>query len=257
MPRLKWFGLALAFLGTSALCPAETAPSKRVPVLLELFTSEGCSSCPPADKLLAAFDQKQPVTGADLIVLSEHVDYWNDGGWRDPFSASQYTERQQIYTDKLHGEGPYTPQLVIDGRAAVVGSNAQQAISAIQRAITEQKIPITLADASHHGNEIKAHVTLNATQFSSEVVGGTVYIAVAVNEAESQVAHGENAGRSLSHVAVALLLKKVGTVKLGSVFSYDVSVSIRPEAAAKPLRLVAFLQDQKSGQILGVAALKL
>ena len=135
-----------------------------MPVLLELFTSEGCSSCPPADRLLEILDQKQPVAGADLIVLSEHVDYWDRLGWKDPFSSSQYTARQQDYTNKYNFDGVYTPQLVVDGRFGFVGSDGREASSAIQKAIRERKIPIEISNVARDGNQVTAHIELHADQ---------------------------------------------------------------------------------------------
>ena len=149
---------ALAVLGWFAARsdPARAAetPAPRRPVLLELFTSEGCSSCPPADRLLETFDRTQPVSGADLIVLSEHVDYWDRLGWTDPYSSPLFTERQQLYVRQLHLDGAYTPQLVIDGQSDVVGSDERGVRSGILRAEARPKTAISLR-AERAGPEVK------------------------------------------------------------------------------------------------------
>src|SRR5579862_688996 len=108
MSTFRVFAAVLVLAAGALTCTAADNDSPRVPVLLELFTSEGCSSCPPADRLLQLLDQKQPVQGADLIVLSEHVDYWDRLGWKDRFSSAQYTSRQQEYTNRYHLDGVYT-----------------------------------------------------------------------------------------------------------------------------------------------------
>ena len=226
-----------------------------MPVLLELFTSEGCSSCPPADRLLEVLDQKQPVAGADLIVLSEHVDYWDRLGWKDPFSSSQYTARQQEYTNKFNLDGVYTPQLVVDGRFGLVGSNGREASSAIQKAIPERKILIAISNVALDGNRVTAHIALPAGDQSIKGGRGILYVAVADNRAESHVARGENAGRSLAHVAVTRILKQVGTIDLDSASAKEVTLTVQPGANGS--RLIAFLQDPRSGHVLGVAAQKL
>ena len=96
-----------------------------LPILVELFTSEGCSSCPPADAVLARLHEKQPAPGVQLIVLSEHVDYWNNLGWRDPFSDALFTDRQSRYGSRV-----YTPQAVVDGRTDVLGSDEEGIVRA-------------------------------------------------------------------------------------------------------------------------------
>src|SRR5580700_6234376 len=153
-------GLFVLYAAASILAGADKG-GDRVPVLLELFTSEGCSDCPPADRLLGELDQNQPVPGAELIVLSEHVDYWDRLGWRDPFSSPQYTARQQEYASKFSRDGLYTPQLVVDGRFGFVGSDGREAVSTIQKAIRDPKIAI--ANVTRAGNQLSAHIELPAS----------------------------------------------------------------------------------------------
>ena len=146
MLKTKFALPAIAVSFIAAACSAEP-----VPVLLELFTSEGCSSCPPADQLLEKIDRDQPVPGTDLIVLSEHVDYWNRIGWTDPFSSSDFSRRQQAYAAQFGTDDIYTPQLVVDGEKAVVGGNWPMAARAIQQSLREPKIPVTIG-ATKNGN---------------------------------------------------------------------------------------------------------
>ncbi len=255
MPRRSFFTVVLALSAGALTGAAADKDAARVPVLLELFTSEGCSSCPPADRLLEVLDQKQPVAGADLIVLSEHVDYWDRLGWKDPFSSSQYTARQQEYTNKFNLDGVYTPQLVVDGRFGLVGSNGREASSAIQKAIRERKIPIAISNVARDGTRVTAHIALPAADQGIKGGRGILYVAVADNRAESHVARGENAGRSLAHVAVTRILKQVGTIDLDSASAKEVTLTVQPGANGS--RLIAFLQDPRSGHVLGVAAQKL
>src|SRR2546426_7678566 len=124
---------------------AALAESPRTPVLVELFTSEGCSSCPPADMLLGRLQQSQPVAGVEVITLSEHVDYWNQLGWTDPFSSAGLTERQRQYAAALRGDGVYTPQIVVDGKSGFVGSDSQKALRAIAEAAKAPKAGVRLS----------------------------------------------------------------------------------------------------------------
>lgn len=130
----------VGFLMSSAGIPATPASDRpRHPVVVELFTSEGCSSCPPADALLMKLDRMQPVQGALVIPLSEHVDYWDHLGWRDPFSSPVFSRRQEAYDQRFHA-GAYTPQVVIDGSTEALGSDPQQVQDAIRQSAKEDKL---------------------------------------------------------------------------------------------------------------------
>lgn len=221
-------------------------PATRRPVLLELFTSEGCSSCPPADSLLETFDRTQPVAGADLIVLSEHVDYWNRLGWADPYSSALFTERQQDYVNRFHQDSAYTPQLVVDGLREVVGSDAAQAKAAIAKAATYAKSEIDLS-AQRSGEDVKV-----AMKVAGAAHGINVYVVLAEDHAESRVTRGENSGRDLSHVAVVKSMSLVGKTDPQGHFVKDVTLGLQ-KGGGSPWRVVVFLQDSNTKQILGAA----
>jgi len=219
------------------------------PVLVELFTSEGCSSCPPADALLQELDRNQPVADAQIIVLSEHVDYWNSIGWKDPFSSRFFSDRQSAYGDHFGLATVYTPQMVVDGNAQFTGSNRSAATKAIEQARATEKVPVRIINVtSDKSGVIRAKIEVGLLPSSNEKA--EVVIAIALNHAESQVLHGENGGRRLSHVAVVQSLTTIGTVVPGSAFSKDVQIPIGSDP--KNLRIIAFVQ-RPHGQVLGAA----
>src|SRR5438094_8865768 len=159
MPQLRSFvifaTLSAALTSLPATSAAQTAQTNRTPVVVELFTSEGCSSCPPADALLAKLDELGGVGNAQVVALEEHVDYWDDQGWRDPFSSHDWTTRQLAYADVLGNRNPYTPQMVVDGSVEFSGGRVEQALQSIAAAAEQAKVPVTLAEASRdkHGTE--------------------------------------------------------------------------------------------------------
>jgi hypothetical protein len=222
-------------------------------VLIELFTSEGCSSCPPADVLLAQLDRFQPVPNADLIVLSEHVDYWDDIGWKDPYSSHQFSLRQADYARRFRLGEPYTPQMVVDGNSQLVGSDERQAVQAIQNAAKVDKFRISLSAPRLEGNSLTVHVEVGATPAEAKHTSRQVWIALADDMDQSNVKRGENAGRTLKHVAVVRTLAQVGTVEGNGTFSKDLTVSAG-NANLQNLRVVAILQESATGKVLGVGS---
>ena len=221
--------LWLAILAGALLSAA--VPS-RAPVLVELFTSEGCSSCPPADKLLESLD-------SSAIVLSEHVDYWDSLGWRDPFSSHANTLRQEAYARHLGTQGPYTPQMVVDGAVEFNGSDGRRAADEIARSAKRERTEVRL---TWTGNELK--IETGAVAHASDVM-----LAVAEDSGTSQVAAGENKGKRLHHIAILRSLRKAGTLKRGASFSK--SMELPGDAAGK--RVIVFVQDADLGRVSGAA----
>jgi hypothetical protein len=205
-------------------------------VVVELFTSQGCSSCPPADALLASLD-KDP----NVIVLSEHVDYWNYLGWRDPFSSSAFSERQQRYARRFGQDGPYTPQMIVDGQTPFVGSDARQARAAIAAAGKAPSLPINI---QRHGE--------NVTVSSPPLPKGRaeLWIALVRPEGAVDVPRGENAGRMLKHVGIVRSLTKAGTATQTAGVTHTITT---PPPEGGGWRVVAFLQEPGQGRILGSA----
>src|SRR4051794_14486618 len=126
--------IGLAFAHIACVADPATQPAERTPVLVELFTSEGCSSCPPADELLAELARTQPINGALIVPMALHVDYWNNLGWPDRFAGKAFTDRQHEYGDAMKLRGLYTPQMIVDGQTEFVGSDRDAARRAIERA---------------------------------------------------------------------------------------------------------------------------
>src|SRR3989440_724222 len=152
LASLSLFG-AMALIRPHATGSPRTPGAARTPVVVELFTSEGCSSCPPADALLARLEREQPVAGAEVVALAQHVDYWNDLGWADPFSSHEFSERQSEYAGAFGNDGVYTPQMIVDGRTEFPGGQSGKAFETIAQAAREPKAEVSLARAADQANE--------------------------------------------------------------------------------------------------------
>jgi hypothetical protein len=216
------------------------------PVLVELFTSEGCSSCPPADRLLMELDRDQPVSDAKVIVLSEHVDYWNHLGWRDPFSSAQWSQRQGDYARHFGLDSVYTPQMVIDGSRQAVGNDSDAVRRAIQLSAQEHRIAIRISDLRRVGDRLR--VTYSAAAAPDAIL----YAVLADATDHSIVARGENAGRTLDHVAVARSLAELVSLRTAAV-DKTAEIALPPDDDNRRVRLILFARDSKTGAIAGVA----
>jgi len=232
---------ALLWLAVSAAILMQAETPQRQPVLVELFTSEGCSSCPPADALLEQMDHNQPIAGAQLIVLSEHVDYWNHDGWVDPYSSKASTARQEAYAHRFNLNGPYTPEMIVDGVTEFVGSDARKAETAIRNAMHEPTVPIRIVPAEAD------QVTVEVDPFpAGQNHKANIYIAHAADSGDSDVLRGENQGRHLHHVAIVKEIQQIG--KMGGHGSFEKRVPV-PAGS----RLIVFAQDPSGGQVFGAA----
>jgi hypothetical protein len=234
---------AVVFSTFAGIFAAQASGAGDIPVLAELFTSEGCSSCPPADALLMKLDRLQPVPGVHVIVLSEHVDYWNQLGWRDPFSAAQFSQRQAGYA-RLMGSEVYTPQLVIDGRVQLNGSDAKDIQVAIAHAAARPKLPVRIVQATREGDKTVVHLSVPALPSGRS----DVWVAVADENDQSSVTKGENSGRKLAHVAVVRSLAKVGSLNKDRGFDQTVRLPLNP-ANTGASRIVVFVAQPYSAVV--------
>lgn len=253
--------LAMApwMFGACAQSPEAGAPSASTteshPVLVELFTSEGCSSCPPADALLEKMDD-QPIPGTQLIVLSEHVTYWDHDGWKDPNSSSALTDRQSFYEDALGLKTPYTPQIIVDGTSLLSIGDARQVQNIFEKAKAAAKVSIRIDDVTVDAGNPSVLLARISAEGNSDHRSADVYVAVALNRVESQVLRGENGGRHLVHVAVVEQLTKIGKLQKGKSFEREVQLKLKPGEDPKNLRIIAFVQESGPGKVIGAALRK-
>lgn len=222
--------------------------NSKTPVMVELFTSEGCSSCPPAERVLAKLQLEQPFEKAEIITLALHVDYWDDLGWKDKFSSPLYTQRQKVYDRKFRTGRIYTPQMVVDGDQEFVGSNFDKAEKAINKAIDSEKAQINI---SMIDGKLKIDVS-NIPKHEES----TVYLVLAEDNLKSDVKSGENAGKNLSHVSVVRILKGLSKItELSKTFQTEVTLQIGKDWDRTKTSAIIFIQENRSRRIIGVSRL--
>jgi len=256
-PVLTGMALALVQGGEPHLSAAPGPPS---PVVVELFTSEGCSSCPPADTFLAQLSEQGTAATIEVIALEEHVDYWNELGWSDPFSSREWTNRQYMYAGPLGNGNPYTPQMVVDGSVEVGGNRREQAWKSISDAAQRAKTAVSVSEGTSEKRGAEGF-TISVGKLADDGKSGTAEVWLAITESglHSAVTGGENAGHELRHAAIVRAMRKIGEAKGGGdvSFSGNATLALRSEWKREKLHAVVFVQEKKSLKIVGAAQISL
>jgi len=232
---------------TLLVATGSAATAQRSPVVVELFTSEGCSSCPPADAILSKLRKEGTVDGSEILILGEHVDYWNSLGWSDRFSSAALTRRQADYAERFDLNSSYTPQMVIDGRVELVGNGE----SAVRRQLglaarSPKPAQVNLGWAADGKLQVKVD--------GNRELSGKVLLAITEDGLSSQVGGGENGGRVLRHSGVVRDLREIGSLKQGQ-FSETVKAASQPDWLQENLRALVFVQKPGHGDVLGAASI--
>lgn len=236
-PRILLVIAAVAILAVLALtmhgAPPKLGPS---PVVVELFTSQGCSSCPPADALIHDI-ANDPAMRGRVIPLAFHVDYWDSLGWRDPFSSAEWTQRQARYARTMHLNSAYTPQAVVNGTREFVGSNRAALSAALEKASNGKPLCNLTLTAHRDGNSLIANI--HATVPAND----DLMLAIVEDGVTTKIEHGENAGRTITNDAIVRKLIRVAAGR----------ATIPVDPAWRNVSATAFVQDRTTLAI-GAAA---
>ena len=254
-----FFFFCIAFVGCSGENNANTTSASptpqakplgsREPVLVELFTSEGCGNCPPADAQLAFLDTTQPVQGAEVITLGFHVDYFNDRGWKDEYSSPVFTARQNKYSKRLKLDSIYTPQMIVDGQKQFIGSNGAQAADFIAKAAVPVKGTVDV-----ELNEKRVEINV---QNISKHEAATVYLVATEDNIVSNVKAGNNNGKTLKHSSVVRGLAEIATLaSTQSGIKTSVDIKLDPKWKKENIRYVVFVQENERGRVIAVGRTK-
>jgi hypothetical protein len=238
-------GLFLSHRGSP---PSPPPSGARVPVIVELFSSEGCSSCPPADEYVSTLDRTQPIDGVAVIALEEHVDYWDHLGWRDPFGSSAFGARQNDYARALPDTRVYTPEIVFDGKRVMPGGDEDAARDMMTASAREPKARVAIA---RDGDRL----TIDVTDVPAGAAGDApeVWLAITESNLSTKVPAGENAGHTLEHAPVVRRLRSLGSAASGALHT---TAPLDADSSWKPLalRAVMFVQRARSRAIIGAAS---
>jgi hypothetical protein len=246
-------GTLAALLLSGQLLAQTKARQSRTPVLVELFTAEGCSSCPPADALLAQLVSTQPVDDVEIIALGEHVDYWDQLGWRDRFSSHQFTDRQNAYRLRFGIDSVYTPQMVVNGTEQFVGNDAVHARSAITRAGKATRINLALANPISDGH--RATISVSLASPASPLPKADLYAALVDPSDTTDIKGGENRGIKLHHVAVVRSLQRIGKLESLAQGPIKTTLTAPQGAVLQNMRVIVFAQRSGTGPVVGATSI--
>lgn len=221
---------------------SQSNQDKKGFALLELYTSEGCSSCPPADELLGKIQNE--LKDKNVYVLSYHVDYWDKQGWKDIFSNADFTKRQYDYAKYMEKDPIYTPQVIINGKIDYVGSQETSLRNGIKSALSKPVSASLNLETNQNLNSLAVNYSVEGTSKNSRLL-----IAVVQKEAKSNVKRGENAHRVLSHYQI---VRNLQSVDLNKAKKGTASVHLPKNYNAQDFEIIGFIQDMNSGAILGV-----
>ena len=207
--------------------------------VVELFTSEGCSSCPPADEVIAKLEKE--ITDRPVYILAYHVDYWNRLGWKDPFSSAEYSKRQNAYAGWLNLSSVYTPQVVVNGKIEFVGSQEGTLRNAITANLRKApKAELSLTDVKLAGNKAVLKYTTKGAANNS-----TLLLALVQKNATVEVKRGENGGRTLSHVQIVSNIQNIAL----NATSGEAAIALPVKFSSKNYEVIALIQDTRTGEI--------
>ncbi len=252
------------FALATAICLSCLA-SSRAPVIVELFTSEGCSSCPPADAVLARLARTQPVGNARVIALSEHVDYWNNLGWADPFSSPQFRARQTDYAQAFGVESIYTPQMIVNGLVQFVGDDLNRAETEIGRVASQPLADVRIQGTRNAKDPEIMDLTVSVRGLPAIRAGAppglaplAVFLAITEDNLSSDVQRGENSGRHLRHAAVVRSFGVIGNIdpRHQSEAGLRPSIKLPPQWKRQDLHAVVFVQERATRRILGADSIE-
>ena len=245
---MNYLLIFLTVFGLAASSPKKkpVKPAAQPVIVLELFTSQGCSSCPPADRALQELTEKAARAGQAVYGLSFHVDYWNRLGWQDPFSSKLFTDRQRQYDRALNSQ-TYTPQLVINGRQDVIGGQRAKIEQAIQM-IQQQPASAFIGVDGSVARDVKQ---VSVTYELSAAGPYRVNVAMVQKEARTAVGNGENGGRTLVNTNVVRQFKTIEQPGTSGSVTLPFPNGLKPDQTA----VLVYVQRSDTGQVVGAKML--